>query len=176
MMDAMSERHAAWRAAHEEGRLHVFEFRVTCPCCRTSWHIDVLDDPDTFEIPDRLRMGLAMLCGACEARRITLFVVPGKGGWSAPFLSQGEISQAFGRLHGEKHSKWIEADGKGLWGGKHSKKLRNDRADVFRACTTMQREGRRYNVTSMTAETLAASGLDWKAPPAPIGRSTADGW
>ena len=172
MMDAMNEQHAAWRAAHEEGRLHVFELRVTCPCCRTPWHVEVLDDPETFEIPDRRRMGLAMLCGACEARRITLFVVPGKGGWTAPFLTQSEISQVFGRLHNEKAT-WIAAEGRGAWDGR---KLRDDRRDLFRACTTMQRDGKRYNVTAMTAELLSASGLGWKPPPAPIGQPDAGAW
>jgi hypothetical protein len=164
--------HAAWRAAFAQGTLHGFQMRLECPCCPTIWYQEVVDAPATFEIPDRLRMGLAMLCGSCEARRLTMFVVPGKGGWSAPFLTQGEISQAFARLHKEKRP-WITAEGMGPWSGEP---LRDDRRDVFRACTTRIRDGRRYNVTAMTAEVLASSGLKWKAPPAPVGRDQGDSW
>lgn len=164
--------HAAWRAAFAAGTLHGFEMRLVCPVCYTAWHQQVVDDPEVFQIPDRRKMGLAMLCGACEARRLTMFVVPGKGGWSASFLTQGEISIAFGRLHNEK-STWISAEGMGIWSGEP---LRDDRRDLFRACTTRVRDGRRYNVTAMTAEELASSGLGWKIPPAPVGRNEADSW
>lgn len=165
--------HATWRAAFAAGTLHGFEMRIACPCCRTIWYQQIVDDPEVFVIPDRRKMGLAMLCGACEARRLTVFVVPGKSGWSAPFLTQGEIAQAFARLHNEKRT-WIEAEGMGPWSGEP---LRDDRRDVFLACTTRERDGRRYNVTAMTAEALVASKLEWKAPPAPIAiASTADSW
>lgn len=164
--------HAAWRAAYAQGKLHGFQMRLECPCCRTIWYQQVVDAPETFVIPDRIRMGLAMLCGSCEARRLTVFVVPGKGGWSAPFLTQGEIAQAFARLHNEKRT-WVSAEGMGPWSGEP---LRDDRRDVFRACTTREREGRRYNVTAMTAEVLASSGLGWKIPPAPVGRDQGDSW
>lgn len=165
--------HAVWRAAFAAGTLHGFHLRIQCPCCMTAWYMQVVDVPDLFEIPDRRKMGLAMLCGACEAQRLTLFVVPGKGGWSAPFLSQGEIAQAFARLHNDKRT-WIEAEGMGPWSGEP---LRDDRRDVFLIATTRQRDGRRYNVTAMTAETLASSGLKWKIPPPPVGiPSSADSW
>ena len=118
--------HAIWRTAFAQGTLHRFEVRFVCPVCRSAWHQEVLDAPDVFEIPDRRKMGLAMLCGACHARRLTLFLVPGKGGWSAPFLTQAEISQAFGRLHNEKQT-WISAEGRGPWCGE---KLLDDRRDL----------------------------------------------
>lgn len=164
--------HATWRAAFAAGTLHGFEMRMTCPVCRSAWHQQVVDVPEQFEIPDRRKMGLAMLCGDCEARRLTVFVVPGKNGWSAPFLTQGEIAQAFARLHNEKRT-WIEAEGMGPWSGEP---LRDDRRDVFLIATTRQRDGRRYNVTAMTAESLAASGLKWKIPPAPVAIASADSW
>lgn len=163
----------AWRVALNSGTLHVFRLRIVCPCCREVWYMDVLDIPDQFEVPDRRRLGLAMLCGSCEARRVTLFVVPGKGGWSAPFLTHAEISQVFGRLHDVPRGTWIDAEGKGQWDGGE---LHDDRRDLFRACTTRERDGRRINVGSMTAETLFASGLDWKAPPPPIGITSGDSW
>lgn len=173
--------HAVWRAAFGAGTLHGFHLRIQCPCCMTAWYLQVVDDPEVFEIPDRRKMGLAMFCGACEARRLTLFVVPGKGGWSAPFLTQGEIAHAFARLHNDKRT-WISAEGLGPWYGGAGFEdmrgpLRNDRRDVFLACTTRERDGRRYNVTAMTAEALAASKLDWKTPPPPVAiASTADSW
>ena len=180
-MIEINERHPAWRAAYQAQELHVFRMRIVCPCCSSVWYQDVLDIPEGFEIPDRRKMGLAMLCGSCEARRVTLFVVPGKGGWSAPFLTPSEIKVAYGRLYDAPKGTWIKADGLGPWYGGHRSEdvrgpLRDDRRDVFCACTTRERDGRRYNVTAMTAETLAASGLDWKAPPPPIGITSGDSW
>lgn len=180
-MIEINERHPAWRAAYQAQELHVFRMRIVCPCCGSVWYMDVLDVPGQFEIPDRRKMGLALLCGACEARRVTLFVVPGKGGWSAPFLTPGEIKVAYGRLYDSPKAAWIKADGLGSWYGGHRCEdvrgpLRDDRRDVFHACTTREQDGRRINIGSMTAETLSASGLDWKAPPPPIGITSGDSW
>lgn len=178
----LNEKHPAWRAALHAGELHVFRLRIVCPCCGAVWYLDVLDVPGQFEIPDRRKMGMAMLCGACEARRVTVFVVPGKGGWSAPFLSPGEISQAWAKLLGAPKGAWIRVEDwtqddsatRCPWNG--CVNLRDDRRDMFRACTTREREGRRVNVTAMTAELLSASGLGWKPPPAPIGKPDAGAW
>ena len=178
----VNEKHPAWRAALHAGELHVFRLRIVCPCCGAVWYLDVLDVPGQFEIPDRRKMGMAMLCGACEARRVTVFVVPGKGGWSAPFLTASEISQAWAKLLGAPKGSWIrvedwtpdEAATRCPWDGQTE--LRDDRRDLFRACTTRERDGRRYNVTAMTAETLSASGLDWKVPPPPIGIAAGESW
>ena len=169
----VTEKHPAWRVALRDGTLHVFRLRIVCPCCREVWYMDVLDIPDQFEIPDRRRLGLAMLCGSCEARRVTRFVVPGKDGWSAPFLTPAEISQVFGRLYDVPRGTWIDVEGKGQWDGGE---LRDDRRDLFRACTTIARGGVRVNIASLNAETLAASGLPWKVPPPPVGVSGKDGW
>ena len=111
-----------------------------------------------------------------------MFVAPGKGGWSAPFLTASEISQAWAKLLGAPKGSWIrvedwtpdEAATRCPWDGQTE--LRDDRRDLFRACTTREREGRRVNVTAMTAETLSASGLDWKAPPPPIGIAAGESW
>ena len=182
-MIQVNDKHPTWRAAYHAGTLHRFEMRFVCPCCTRVWHQDILDVPEQFEIPDRRKLGLALLCGSCEARRVTLFVVPGKDGWSAPFLSRGEIGTAWGRLNAPPKGTWVKAEGKGPWfesqaacdiRGKRG--LRDDRRDLFIACTTRERDGRRYNVTAMTAETLAASGLDWKPPPPPIGITSGGSW
>ena len=172
----------AFIAAKRDGRLHVFRLRIVCPCCSSIWYQDILEVPDKFEIPDRRRMGLAMLCGSCEARRMTRFVVPGKDGWNAPFLTPGEIAQAWAKLLGAPKGSWIrvedwtpdEAATRCPWDGQTE--LRDDRRDLFRACTTRGRDGRRYNVTAMTAETLTASGLGWKTPPAPVGIASGESW
>lgn len=176
------EKYARWRDALPAWGLHVFRLRIVCPCCSSVWYQDILEVPDQFEIPDRRRLGLAMLCGSCEARRMTMFVVPGKDGWKAPFLANGEIGQAWGRLNAAPKGDWIRVEPwsheqsatRCPWDG--SVPLRNDRDDLFRSCTTRIVDGRRVNVTSYTAETLIASGLDWKAPSTPIGRTGADSW
>lgn len=170
----LNEKHQAWRSAYHAGELHVFRMRYVCPCCTSVWYQDILDKPDRFEIPDRRKLGLAMLCGSCEARRVTAFVVPGKDGWTAPFLSNGEIGIAWGRLNAPPKGTWISAEGLGALQDGHD--MRDDRRDVFRACTTRKSEGRRINVTSMTAEQLAASGLGWNAPPPPVGNSGSAVW
>lgn len=178
----VNEKHPAWRTALHAGALHVFRLRIVCPCCGTVWYMDVLDVPEQFEIPDRRKLGLATLCGSCEARRLTQFVVHGKGGWSAPFLTKSEIAQSWAKLMSVPKGDWIrvepwcgtEADTRCPWDGFTA--LRNDRADLFRACTTREREGRSVNVTGMTAELLSASGLGWKIPQAPIGQPDADAW
>lgn len=173
-MIQIDDKHPTWRAAYHAGTLHVFEMRFVCPCCSEVWYQDVLDVPEQFEIPDRRKLGLALLCGSCEARRVTLFVVPGKDGWSAPFLSRGEISTAWGRLNAPQKGTWVKAEGKGPYvpGGK----MRDDRKALFVACTTRERDGRRVNIGSMTAEALSASGLDWKQPPPSIGNNNAATW
>lgn len=174
--------HDAWRMALHAGELHVFRLRIVCPCCGAVWYQDVLDIPNQFEIPDRRKMGMAMLCGTCEARRVTLFVVPGKDGWSAPFLSPAEISQAWAKLLSAPKGSWIrvetwsqeQTETRCPWDG--TSPLRDDRRDMFRACTTREREGGRCNVTAMTADALAASSLGWKIPQAPVGISSSEPW
>lgn len=165
-----------WRESVD--RHHVFRLTMTCPCCGTRWVLDVTDNPETFAIPDRVQLGLALLCGDCEAQRITRYVCRGSNGkaeWSAPFLDDVRIAQCWGRLRAVPRpgTHWITAEGLGLFS--EFGRLRDDRSDVLRAATTRRvNDYRAERVTCYDASQLAAAGLNWPVPKPP--RKDADGW
>lgn len=173
----MSEFATGWQASTE--RHHVFRMTMTCPCCGTRWILDVTDTPDTFEIPDRIQLGLALLCGACEAQRITRYVVRGNGGkvdWSATFLDDAKIAQCWGRLRAVPRAgkNWITVEGLGPLCEFHGK-LRDDRKDVLSAILTRRvNDYKAERVTCFDASQLAAAGLEWDIPKPP--RRDAEGW
>lgn len=167
---------AEWMGSRDQH--HIFRLTLTCPGCGARWCQDITDHPDRFEIPDRRALGLAMLCGGCEAQRITRYVVRGKGKaeWSAPFFGEDRISEAWGRLKAVPNpgTSWVTVEGLGP-AGDNAKRLRDDRRDVMRSILVRKvNEYRGERVTCFDASQLGAAGLDWKIPDAP--RRDADGW
>lgn len=168
---------AEWMGSRDQH--HIFRLTLTCPGCGARWCQDITDHPDRFEIPDRRALGLAMLCGGCEAQRITRYVVRGHGGkveWSAPFLDDAKIAQCWGRLRAVPRAgkNWITVEGLGPLCEFHGK-LRDDRKDVLSAIITRRvNDYKAERVTCYDASQLAAAGLNWPVPKPP--RKDADGW
>lgn len=83
----------------------VYTHTVRCPSCHEYWTFQVAAPIGTLvEHPHPLRVGMGLLCGACEGKRRAILVIPGRDGVKGStgrFWSQADTDHAWGILRGD---------------------------------------------------------------------------
>jgi hypothetical protein len=115
----------AFTVAKLSGNLEVHETSCLCPWCLARWVAEYLGLPQQLEEkPDPVRLGMALLCGTCEAKRR---LRNDAGRDSLPFFGPSEEATAWGRIRNQARN-WCEVRSLGRWDGRD---LRDDKAQML---------------------------------------------
>lgn len=88
--------------ANRSKELWVYTHRVRCPHCHDFWTFQVANPVGTIvPNPNPVRIGLGLLCGACEGMRRAILVIPAKDGvkgTTGRFWTEKDSEHAMGIL------------------------------------------------------------------------------
>lgn len=116
----------AYLQARNAGALEVHSFAHTCPACGEPWTAEYPGTADQFQSkPDPVRLGMALLCGTCEAKRRLL--VNGERGGTA-YFGESDLARAWGRIRNQARA-WVVGRNLGNWDGSA---LRDDKDSLMR--------------------------------------------
>lgn len=138
----------------------IWAARFVCPSCEVEHFAEYEKPPEIVE-PDRL--GLAALCGCCEARRRCQFVGEGK---PRPFWTEADEASAWLNIRRFPDRYRMQS-----WETEpHANMLRDDREDEILRLIGIKPRTRGYSVRwkfSWTMEQMAVRGISWPIPPNP---------
>jgi hypothetical protein len=140
-----------------EGERWVYKTTCRCPHCHAYWvteHAAPRGEVDPN--PDPIRLGMALLCGRCEAKRraIRATKVERRLRSVGYFWAVEDTNAAWGVLRGNSRGYRPRVERLGVWDGSP---LRDDReAELVRILGPA-----RQPTIHLTDETVRALGLDW---------------
>lgn len=135
--------------------------RFRCPMCGSFWVIETVGDELPRPIPGD-KLGAALLCGRCEARRRLLF--RRKDGVCVPLWTDRDGARLWAIVLGSRDR------GEEIYTPRHKfrdqemepgYKLQDDRETELRRIVS---DGQGRNRAAITEEGIRALGLDWKVP------------
>lgn len=88
--------------------LFVYTHRLRCPSCHGYWVFQTASPVGTIvKSPNPVRIGMGLLCGSCEGKRMAIMVIPprdGVKGATGKFWSQQDTDHAMMTLRGNPNS------------------------------------------------------------------------
>ena len=161
-----------WQRGRIIGEHHHFRLNGTCPLCWRTWCQDFTDDPENVyaTIPPP-RLGLALLCGVCVAKRRLIYVerAGNRVLWYAPYFRPIDERTAWVRLRDPLNAQRLaRIEDLGPWEERElphpmarDARLRDDVRDVCRPIT------QRYRLAFWEVDRKEAAEMEWPIPDPP---------
>lgn len=163
-----------WMRGRIIGEHHHFRLNGTCPACWRTWCQDFTDDPENVTTPiPPPRLGLALLCGVCTAKRRLIYIerAGNRVLWYASYFTPELERLAWARIRDPQNAgRLARIEDLGAWEEREllhlrarDARLRDDVRDVCRPIT------QRFRLQFWEVSRDAADEMEWPIPPAPDG-------